>query len=48
MNYKYITENNLENKQNYMYSEYGGQDFVDAYIESRKNAMKLEQMFGGG
>lgn len=24
MIYKYITDNNLENKQNYMYSEYGG------------------------
>lgn len=33
--YKYITENNLENKQNYMYSEYGGAEFLVSYLESR-------------
>ena len=36
MNYKYITENNLENKQNYMYSEYCRQEFLDAYVSTRK------------
>ncbi|MBR1598179.1 MAG: hypothetical protein IJ661_04590 [Lachnospiraceae bacterium] len=35
MLYKYITDNNLEEKQNYMYSEYGGREFLDAYKESR-------------
>ena len=27
MSYKYVTENNLLDKQTYMYSEYGGMDF---------------------
>ena len=37
--YKYITNNNLklENRQNYMYSEYGGRDFLAAYHCTRKN-----------
>jgi len=35
MEYKYITEDNLINKQNYMYSEFGGREFLDAYIYSR-------------
>lgn len=39
MNYKYITEDNLENKQTYMYSEYGGEDFLTAYVKSRENAI---------
>lgn len=45
MNYKYITEDNLVNKQNYMYSEYGGQEFLDAYILSRKSIIEKEQIF---
>lgn len=40
MLYKYISENNLLNKQNYMYSEYGGQAFLKAYIDSRDNFIK--------
>lgn len=36
MSYKYITENNLKNTQNYMYSEYGGYDFLKEYIDERK------------
>ena len=35
MEYKYITENNLENKQTYMYSEFGGAEFLKAYKNSR-------------
>lgn len=36
MQYKYITENNLEHTQNYMYSEYGGLDFLKAYYQTRE------------
>ena len=40
--YKYITTNNLENKQNYMYSEYKGKDFLKAYRDIRqKFCMKI-------
>jgi len=39
MAYKYITENNLYEKQTYMYSEYGGTAFLKEYSESRKNAL---------
>lgn len=39
MSYKYITENNLENRQNYMYSEYKGTDFLQEYKESREQLM---------
>ena len=33
--YTYISEDNLENTQNYMYTPYGGKAFLDAYLESR-------------
>lgn len=33
--YIYITENNLENRQSYMYSKYEGISFLDEYVESR-------------
>lgn len=36
MAYKYITDNNLYEKQNYMYSEYRGLDFVTEYLDSRE------------
>lgn len=36
MSYKYITDNNLYEKQNYMYSEFGGTEFLADYINSRK------------
>lgn len=36
MSYKYITNNNLYEKQNYMYSEFGGTEFLADYINSRK------------
>lgn len=35
MEYKYITDHNLENRQNYMYSQYCGEEFLDAYKHSR-------------
>lgn len=37
MQYKYVTDNNLLNKQNYMYSEFGGKDFLDAYFQNRND-----------
>lgn len=37
MSYKYITENNLYEKQNYMYSEYRGIDFLRDYVDIRHN-----------
>lgn len=40
MAYKYVTENNLENKQNYMYSEYQGEEFLKYYFKERREACK--------
>lgn len=37
MRYKYITENNLENRQDYMYSKFEGKDFIYSYFNTRKN-----------
>ncbi len=48
MNYKYITEDNLENKQTYMYSEYGGEDFLKAYVKSREDVIENINFSGGG
>ena len=39
MEYAYITDNNLENKQMYTYSQYGGDAFLDAYVDSRMAAI---------
>lgn len=39
MVYEYITENNLYHKQSYMYSEYGGIEFLKAYLYSRQKYM---------
>lgn len=44
MNYKYITEDNLENKQTYMYSSYGGVEFLKAYFSSRQNLSDRNEM----
>ena len=41
MSYKYITDNNLYQKQNYMYSEYGGLSFLKEYIKSRQSYLNL-------
>lgn len=35
MEYNYITSNNLENTQTYMYTPYGGESFLQAYLQSR-------------
>lgn len=34
--YQYITENNLYDRQKYNYSQFGGHDFLDVYIKSRE------------
>ncbi len=44
MNYKYITENNLENKQTYMYTEYSGTEFIEAYKLSRKEILRKHML----
>ena len=36
MIYIYITNNNLEDRQNYMYSAFGGKEFLHAYVDSRQ------------
>lgn len=36
MAYEYITTNNLYEKQNYMYSQYNGKNFLVQYINSRE------------
>lgn len=40
MLYKYVTENNLEDKQNYMYSEYAGEEFLESYFAIRNQYIK--------
>lgn len=35
--YKYITENNTENRQDYMYSDYHGEEFLSAYKKTRQS-----------
>ncbi len=40
MAYKYITDNNLYEKQTYMYSEYKGMVFLKEYLESRQAFLK--------
>lgn len=39
MGYKYITNNNLYEKQTYMYSEYRGIDFIKEYLDTRKKCL---------
>lgn len=45
MNYKYITKNNLENIQNYMFSEYEGINFLLSYEQTRKNIIQQYENF---
>lgn len=45
--YKYVTDNNLENIQTYMYSEYFGMDFLNAYMRVRKNSIVLNTGLDG-
>lgn len=44
MAYKYISENNLYNKQSYMYSEFGGKDFLKEYLNSRQMYLKVHEI----
>ena len=39
MNYKYIYENPSENRQLYMYSDYNGKEFIEAYKKSRSDVL---------
>ena len=41
MNYKYSIINPIEHKQLYMYSEYHGIKFIDAYKKNRISALKM-------
>lgn len=40
MSYKYITDNNLYEKQTYMYSEYCGKSFLNDYLSSRQGYLQ--------
>lgn len=46
MAYKYITENNLYDIQNYMYSEYEGMGFIREYLDSRRNYLECQREIG--
>ena len=46
MGYKYITGNNLYEKQTYMYSEYKGMNFIQEYMDSRKNCLSAHEETG--
>ncbi len=48
MSYKYITDNNLYEKQTYMYSEYKGMDFLKEYLDSRKACLDCQEDSGEG
>ena len=41
MNYIYSSENRLENPHNYMYTKYGGEEFLSSYFESRKEIIRI-------
>lgn len=40
MVYEYVTDNNLDNKQNYMYSTFGGVEFLNSYFNCRQEFIK--------
>lgn len=42
--YKYVTEDNLEWPQTYMYTEYGGWEFLHDYKESRENFLAEQEI----
>lgn len=46
--YKYITADNLEDKQNYMYSKYGGNNFLNEYLLSREIPAYIERKLVNG
>lgn len=39
MSYKYVTKNNLYEKQTYMYSEYEGMQFIKEYLNVRNSCL---------
>jgi len=43
MAYKYITDNNLENRQNYMYSKFYGHEFLQEYRNMRSQYIESLQ-----
>ena len=43
MSYKYITDNNLYEKQTYMYSEYKGMAFLKEYLDSREVCLNCHE-----
>lgn len=47
MAYEYITDNNLYEKQHYMYSEYRGVDFLKDYLDSRYKYIDSRKIWGG-
>lgn len=46
MAYEYVTDNNLYERQNYMYSEYRGADFFKDYLDSRSQYAGSTRMIG--
>ena len=43
MAYQYVTENNLYNKQTYMYSQYNGIPFLKEYLDVRQEYLKKNE-----
>lgn len=41
MFYKYITSNNLDDPQDYMYAPYGGKDFLKSYAQTRERILSV-------
>lgn len=41
MLYKYITPNNLDDPQGYMYASYGGKDFLQSYVQTREKILSV-------
>lgn len=46
MAYKYVTENNLYDKQTYMYSQYNGIQFLKEYLGVRQEYLKKNASLG--
>ena len=38
--YEYTEINRVDHPHNYMYSEFGGEDFILAYLDNRKKAIE--------
>ena len=41
MKYRYNATDLIDERQDYMYSKYGGEDFIDAYLENRLNCLNF-------